>query len=392
MHNNTNYDVIVIGAGIQGAGVAQACAACGYRTLVIERFPDAGMGTSSKSSKLIHGGLRYLESGQFSLVKECLDERKYLLKNAPQLVNLIPFYIPVYKHSQRPAWLIRLGLFIYSLLSFRFFSSINKKDWHKLEGLITRSLSHVFRYYDAQTNDTQLTRAVMRSAKQLGAQVLYNTEFINAEYIDDLHHVHCRSDSTEQSFNSRCIINCSGPWVSETQKKIFPLIDLPDIDLVAGSHIILDHTPHKNAFYIEAHDHRAVFVLPWEHDTTLVGTTERIYRGRPEDLEITEEEIDYLLNTYNEHFSPSSSRNDVQSHFSGLRVLPADNADAFHRSRDSLIVQSPVCPSVITLIGGKLTAYRSSANAILRKVKKILPPEKQGCDTRKIQLPVSDQP
>lgn len=176
------YDVVIIGAGIQGAGVAQAAALCGYKTLVIEKYNQAGMGTSSKSSKLIHGGLRYLESAQFRLVKESLNERRRLLNNAPDLVKLIPFYIPVYQHSSRPAWLIYLGLFIYSLFSHKSFARIRKKDWLTLDGLNTHHLKQVFKYYDAQTDDQLLTQRVIQSASKLGADIIYQTEFISSEY------------------------------------------------------------------------------------------------------------------------------------------------------------------------------------------------------------------
>ncbi len=386
MQSSVDYDIVVIGAGIQGAGVAQATAACGYRTLVIEKYPAAGLGTSSKSSKLIHGGLRYLESGQLSLVKECLDERKNLLTNAPELVKLIPFYIPVYKHSKRSAWLIWLGLFIYSLFSLKGFSRIGKQNWNTLAGLNQNDLQHVFRYYDAQTNDTQLTQAVISSAQKLGAEVLYSTDFIESTPLKNSYRVRCQTGTTTREFSCHCIINCSGPWVEQVQKKISPPIQLPMIELVAGSHIILDTPAQEGAYYLEANDGRAVFVLPWEQGKTLVGTTERIYQGNPEKLRATEEEISYLLATYNNYFSPSANRDQVIHAFAGLRVLPAASSDAFHRSRDSLIIQGKDDPRLITLIGGKLTAYRSSASAILQRVKKVLPPTSPECDTSKIRL------
>jgi len=178
MPEEKNYDIIIIGAGIQGAGVAQAAAAAGYKTLVIEKFSQAGLGTSCKSSKLIHGGLRYLESGQFKLVNECLRERKTLLKNAPHLVKLIPFYIPVYAHSIRPAWLIFTGLCLYSLFSLKPFSIVKKTVWASLDGLNLKNLKIVFKYYDAQTDDKKLTQAVINSAEKLSCEIIYDADFL----------------------------------------------------------------------------------------------------------------------------------------------------------------------------------------------------------------------
>ena len=226
MQQLESYDIIIIGAGIQGAGVAQAAAACGYKTLVIEKNAEAGLATSSKSSKLIHGGLRYLESGQFNLVRECLNERKYLLKNAPHLVKLLAFHIPVYSNSSRPAWLIWLGLFIYSLFSFKLFSHIHKKQWKNLDNINLKNLKHVFKYYDAQTDDKQLTQAVISSAIKLGSRVIYNAEFIKSEAQNDVHLITYEQNSIEFTAKSSFIINCSGPWTRLVQNKITPRTQL----------------------------------------------------------------------------------------------------------------------------------------------------------------------
>lgn len=362
------YDVVIIGAGIQGAGVAQAAALCGYKTLVIEKYNQAGMGTSSKSSKLIHGGLRYLESAQFRLVKESLNERRRLLNNAPDLVKLIPFYIPVYQHSSRPAWLIYLGLFIYSLFSHKSFARIRKKDWLTLDGLNTHHLKQVFKYYDAQTDDQLLTQRVIQSASKLGADIIYQTEFISSEY-DKKHRVSYRSQQQTITIETDYVINCSGPWVHQTQKKIHPELPLPKLDLIAGTHLIINRNLKCGAYYLQACDHRAVFVTPWKDTQTLIGTTERNYTGDPELIEPTTEEIDYLLDTYNRNFSEKISQQDIADIFCGLRVLPATNKDISNTSRDSMIINNARQPGLITLIGGKLTTYRSSAEAVLRHIK-----------------------
>ena len=156
-----HFDVVVIGAGIHGAGVAQAGAANGPSVLVLEQYNEAAKGSSSRSSKLIHGGLRYLETGQIQLVRECLDERATLLRTAPHLVKLEPVHIPVYRETRRRPWKVALGLGIYSIMSRKRFHRIAATDWAGLDGLRTDHLDAVFSYYDAQTDDARLTRAVV---------------------------------------------------------------------------------------------------------------------------------------------------------------------------------------------------------------------------------------
>jgi len=382
------YDIVVIGAGIQGAGVAQAAAACGYKTLVIEKYPQAGLGTSCKSSKLIHGGLRYLESGQFKLVYECLRERKYLLKNAPRLVKLIPFYIPVYANSIRSAWLIWLGLSIYSLFSLKKFSIVNKKDWSSLDGLNLKNLKCIYKYFDAQTDDKELTQAVIMSAEKNGADIFYNTDFKKSYFQKSKHIVTYTQNKKENSTTCRCIVNCTGPWVISTQNKIKPALKTPDIELVAGTHIIVDKPITRGVYYIEAADRRAVFVMPWKEQQTLIGTTERLYSDNPDNITPTESEKLYLLETYNSRFNTQLTTDNIKESFAGLRVLPHNNQSAFNKSRESLIITNEKQPGLITLIGGKLTAYRASSEEVLIKIKEILGPseKKPPCDTRKIKL------
>src|SRR5271169_2468555 len=182
------FDVVIVGGGIHGAGVLQATAAAGHTGLLIEKRALAS-GTSSRSSKLIHGGLRYLESGQFSLVRESLRERAIHLRIAPELVELKAFFIPVYADTQRRPWQLKLGLWIYALLggfdaSTRF-GSVPKSEWAQLDGLDTLNLDAVIRYQDAQTDDAQLTRAVVESARSLGGEVAMPANFLGAELTDD---------------------------------------------------------------------------------------------------------------------------------------------------------------------------------------------------------------
>ncbi len=375
----TDYDVVVIGAGIQGAGIAQAAASCGYRTLLLEKQARAGMGTSCKSSKLIHGGLRYLESAQFALARESLQERRRLLRNAPQLVKLIPFYLPVYKYSTRPPWLIWLGLSIYSLFSRTPFRIIKRQQWGTLDGLQTHNLRQVFQYYDAQTDDQQLTQSVVASAAKLGARVEFEADLLDSNYTHH-HQLHYRKQNQDCHISTHYLINCSGAWAMQTQQKIQPLMPLPQLDLVAGSHIVIRRPLKQGAYYLQASDQRMIFAMPWKQQMTLIGTTERHYTGEIEQLQPEDKEIDYLLENYNRHFTPPADRRDIFESFAGLRVLQDATDSAFNASRDTIIISNRDCPGLITVTGGKLTTYRATAEQVVSSIKL---PEQGKCNSKR---------
>lgn len=326
------------------------------------------MGTSCKSSKLIHGGLRYLENGQFSLVKECLLERKRLLKNAPELVKLIPFYIPVYRNSSRPSWMIWIGLSIYALFSFKPFEIVKKSQWLLLDHIKTKNLKRVFKYYDAQTDDKLLTQSVAKSAQSYGADFIYNADFISSKFECDFHHISYIKNKKTHFIKSQYVINCSGPWVKETQEKIYPTLNIPSVELISGSHIVIDIKTTQGAYYLETKDKRAVFVIPWKEKYTLIGTTETPYTDTANDVYATEKDIDYLIDVYNQNFNFNISTENIIDTFCGLRVLPKGETSISNKSRDSLIVEDELCPGLITLIGGKLTAYRASAELVISKI------------------------
>ena len=375
-----DYDVIVIGAGIQGAGVAQNASAAGYRVLVIEQYAKPAQGTSSRSSKLIHGGLRYLETGQFSLVKECLVERARLLRNAPHLVKLVPFHIPVYEGSHYSSLKIALGLSFYSLISLKPFHKIPKSQWSTLDGIKQQGLKAVYQYYDAQTDDALLTQAVLASAGSMGATVQFNSTFQSVD-LSAQGCVFCyQHNGKDKTVTSHSIVNATGPWVEQNVNKILPNISQltplpqPNIELVQGTHIEIPGKSSKGIYYLEApQDQRAVFVMPWK-DHLLIGTTETPYTGDPAEVSPLESEIDYLLEVYNHYFPYSVRRSDIINSFAGLRVLPKATGSAFSRPRDTLIVGNTTeNAKFLTLYGGKLTAYRSTAEHVMDKLKEVLP-------------------
>lgn len=392
------WDIIVIGAGIHGAGVAQVAAAHGYRVLLLEQCASAACATSSKSSKLIHGGLRYLETGQFALVQECLRERKYLLRNAPHLVKIKPFYLPIYRSTTRRPWKITAGMLLYSWFSGRSYHRVQKKDWTLLDGLNTEDLDAVFCYYDAQTDDARLTRAVLQSAASMGAQIRYDAHVRDAAYKPTGVCVNMRCGDEDSSVEAAMVINASGPWVDELHNRLvasYPDATLsPPVSLVQGAHIILPDTI-AHPYYLEApQDKRAVFVLPWMLDgeqRVMVGTTETAFSGDPATVAPTEHEIDYLLEVYNHYFRRDLQRDEVLASFAGLRVLPAGEDMAFAKSRDTLFVRDDENqPRVVSILGGKLTAYRANAEKLIASLMPVLPEKDAIADTTRLRLPIVD--
>jgi glycerol-3-phosphate dehydrogenase len=390
----TDYDVVIIGGGIHGIGVAQDAVASGYRVLVLEQYPLLAQGTSSKSSKLIHGGLRYLESGQFHLVYECLRERAILLRNAPHLVELVPFHIPVYATTQRRPWKIRLGMIIYSLFSGKRFYHINNKYWNKLDGLITEKLDAVFSYYDAQTDDARLTRSVAASAAELGAELITSATFEQAAVAENRVAVSYSVGGERKTVTASVLVNAAGAWVNSVLQKIVDrsgqqMKPMP-VELVQGAHIVIEGQL-SHPYYLESpQDGRAVFVVPWK-DGIMVGTTEKHFQGDPARVEPTADEIAYLLEIYNHHFNKSLNPGDIQQAFAGLRVLPAGSAKASNKSRDThLLLDDKASPRLVSIFGGKLTSYRSTSEKVLRLVRKSLPKRKPVAITRNLELPVVD--
>ena len=387
-NNNATYDVIVIGGGIQGAGVAQASQAAGYSTLILEKTGWAA-GTSSKSSKLVHGGLRYLQGGELSLVQEGLRERALLLKNAPELVHTNWFYLPIYKHSNYHTWQIHSGLTLYWLLSGcreeSQFEVVPPSQWDNLQGLKTDGLQKVYRYHDAQTDDAKLTAAVIQSAIALGAEACCPANFTHAEQTEDGYCVHYENDGRDETVNCRFLINAAGPWINQLASSISPPPRTIPVDLVQGTHLILDKKISDECYYLESPtDGRAVFVLPW-YDKTLLGTTETLYKGNPEQAEPTEQERQYLLEVLTTHFPDYDGK--VCGEMAGLRVLPSGRQKHYQRSREvRLITDQPKEPHYLGIYGGKLTSYRATAEKAVKVIGSTLGIPENWIDTKALPL------
>ena len=389
-----DYDVVIVGAGIHGIGVAQDAAAAGYSVLVLEQYPQLAQGSSSKSSKLIHGGLRYLESAQFHLVYECLRERAILLRNAPHLVELVPFHIPVYTSTRRRPWKIMLGLIIYSLFSGKRFHRIARNGWQKMDGLVTDNLDAVFSYYDAQTDDARLTRTVAASAQDLGAKLETSAEFEQAKVSGENVTVTYTVEGEQRAVTAGILVNAAGAWVNNVLEKIVDrsghYMKPEPVDLVQGTHIVIEGQL-SHPYYLEApQDGRAVFVVPCK-GKIMVGTTEKHYKGDPGQVAPTPDEIDYLLEIYNHHFAKSLTQKDIAQVFAGIRVLPAGSGKASSKSRDThLLIDNKEKPRLVSIFGGKLTSYRSTSEKVLGLARKSLPMQAPVTSTRRLKLPVVD--
>jgi len=371
--------VVIIGGGIHGAGVLQAAAAAGFRALLIERRGLAS-GTSSRSSKLIHGGLRYLESGQFALVRESLRERAIHLRIAAELVSLQPFFIPVYRDTRRRPWQLKIGLWMYALLggfdAATRFGSVPRADWSSLDGLKTEDLDAVVRYHDAQTNDALLTRAVVQSALELGGELAMPATFTQATLRDSGVTVSYSAGESSLECGARVLINAAGPWAPQVARAVQPAIPVPDVDLVQGTHIVIPFALTAGIYYVESPtDGRAVFVMPWA-GATLIGTTETPYHGDPDHVRPLPQEEEYLLAVVRHYFPALSglTRGDISERFAGLRVLPAATQAAFDRSRETIFtLDRDARPRVLGIYGGKLTGWRAAAAHVMERIGPSLP-------------------
>ena len=387
-----DVDVAVIGAGIHGAGLAQAAAAAGHSVLLLEQTAIAA-GSSSRSSKLIHGGLRYLETGQLHLVRESLHERATLLRLAPELVRLQRFYVPVYQHTRRRPWELRLGLSLYALLAGlgrgARFGSVPPRLWATLDGLDTAGLQAVFCYHDAQTDDQALTGAVVRSAQALGARFICPAQFTGAALFEDGADVRFSIAAREQQCRARVLINAAGPWADTLAHGITPAIPVPSLERVQGAHIVLPGALERGIYYVESpRDGRALFVMPWRSQL-MIGTTETRFRGDPADVAPSHAEIHYLLGVLKHYFPRyrAASPDDIASSFAGLRVLPGGAGHAFHRSRETLLVPDRARrPRVLSIYGGKLTTYRAVSQRALQRLAASLPRRRALAATDRLPL------
>lgn len=384
---NSEFDVIVIGAGINGAGIARDAAMRGLKVLLIDKS-DIASGTSSASTRLIHGGLRYLEHFEFGLVRESLRERETLLRIAPHLVRPLPIEIPIYKQSQRGGMTIRAGMIVYDLLSFtkslpRHRMLSRRETLEQLPGLNPDGLLGSALYFDAQVEFAErLVLENVLSASERGAEVCTYAPVTNLTG-SGIEFVY---EGKKQVARARVIVNASGPWVD------YLLDESPKlIGGTKGSHIVVAPFAGAptHAIYLEAEsDKRPFFIIPW-NENYLIGTTDVRFEDDPDQVRIESWEIDYLLNETNRAFPNARlTREHVLYTYSGVRPLPATGEkDEQSITRRHFIREHPLLSNLLSIVGGKLTTYRSLAeecvDLIFRKLGRPSPP----CATAKEVLP-----
>lgn len=368
----SRYDVVIIGAGINGAGIARDAAMRGLKVLLIEKG-EIGAGTTSASTRLIHGGLRYLEHFEFGLVYESLRERETLLRIAPDLVRPLAMAIPIYKQSRRGWLTIRAGMILYDLLSWA--KSLPRhqmlsrtetlKRWPGLnpEGLVGSAL-----YYDAQVEfPERLVFANVQSAREFGAEVLTHTSVTSL--------TGSGVAFGGQFIEADVVINAAGPWIDLVLEQA-PVKSPKLIGGTKGSHIILPMFPSApaNAIYLEARsDRRPIFIIPW-NKLYLIGTTDVRFEGDPDEVRCEDWEIDYLLSESNLALPRAHlTRDSILQTYSGVRPLPYQSSTRRH-----FIREHPQLPNLLSIVGGKLTTYRSLSeecvDLIFRKLGRDSPP------------------
>ena len=378
------FDLFIIGGGINGAGIARDAAGRGLSVCLADKG-EIGGATSSWSTKLIHGGLRYLENYEFKLVRESLMEREIVHKIAKSISKPIPFIIP-YVDKIRPAWLIKIGLFLYDNLGGKSIIPKSKSlDLRKeLPNVLQAKYKTGFQYFDIQIDDKKLTKLNVKDAKRNKAKILEYNKVKKAEIIDDRWIIHLQNG---KKIESKVLINASGPWINDTLSKNIKIKAKKKIRLVKGSHIITKKLYKEDvAFTFQNKDKRIIFVIPYKKKFSLIGTTE-VEVNSPENKGISKSEIKYLINSVNEYLKKEISAKDIVDTYSGIRPLIEDFNTATKVTRDyvfdlNIIKNLPL----LNIYGGKLTTYRKLSEKVLLDLKKYLPNTKKGPWTDKKKL------
>jgi glycerol-3-phosphate dehydrogenase len=384
------FDLAIVGGGITGAGVALDAATRGWRVALVDKS-DFASGTSSVSSKLIHGGLRYLERADFHLVAEALHERGRLLANAPHLVQPLPFVLPFYKKARVARWQWRLALTLYDLLAghanLRRSRPLSEATVRRASpGLHATGRCGAALYYDAQMDDARLCLAVIHTAVRHGAACANYVEAVGFECDGGrISAVHARDVFTQRELRiaARVVLNAAGPWVDEVRRRA-GAVSGPRLQPTKGIHLLVAPRPEPFAFLLlHPRDGRVFFVLPW-YGKTLLGTTDTFPDAGPDALTVRPDEVAYLLEGYNHHFTPALHPEDVLGSFAGLRPLLAGQAGTpSSRSREYEIATDE--GGLISVAGGKYTTYRQMAEEITDLVGRRLGLADH-CRTRRLRL------
>jgi glycerol-3-phosphate dehydrogenase len=378
MSDEQFFDIFIVGGGINGCGIARDAVGRGYSVCLAE-MKDLAAGTSSASTKLIHGGLRYLEHYEFRLVREALMEREVLWSMAPHIIWPMRFILPLHK-DMRPGWLIRLGLFLYDHIGGR-------KDLPATRVLdlerdpagepLKPSFRKAFEYSDGWVNDARLVVLNARDAADRGATIKTRTRVLTADRKDGLWVITVENvDSGErQLVHAKLLVNAAGPWVDHLLGTVAGS-NAKNVRLVQGSHIVVRRKfVDPRAYFFQNNDGRIFFAIPYEQDFTLIGTTDQDYQGDPGRVEISAQEIDYLCAGASAYFREPIGRDDIVWTYSGVRPLYDDGASmAQEATRDYVLKASgqPGEPQLLNVFGGKITTYRRLAESMLEKIEEIL--------------------
>ena len=379
------FDIFIIGGGINGAGIARDASGRGLKVYLAEKG-KVGSATSSWSSKLIHGGLRYLENYEFKLVAESLREREVITQIAPSITKPLPFVIPHTK-KLRSKLLIRLGLFLYDNLGGK--TKIPKSSKvifaKQYQNILQSKFTEGFRYYDVQVDDKKLVEMNIDDAKKMGAIIAEDTKVINANRIDNYWEITLNNN---EKIKSKILINAAGPWINEIVNNVLKINAKKSIRLVRGSHIITKKLyENEVAFTLQNEDNRVVFVIPYKGKYSLIGTTE-VDVDTPDNPSISNEEKNYLINTINNHFIKQISQEDIVETYSGIRPLIEDFKDATKVTRDYIfdLNEDESKAPLLNIYGGKLTTYRKLAENVLLALNKYIPVNKKNSWTAKQKL------
>jgi glycerol-3-phosphate dehydrogenase len=378
--NEPTWDLLVVGGGINGTGIAADAAGRGLSVLLCEKG-DLASATSSASSKLVHGGLRYLEYFEFGLVRKALAEREVLLAKAPHLIHPLRFILP-HMNMVRPAWMIQIGLFLYDHLAHhpRLPNShgINLRE-DPAGASLDKALSKGFAYSDCWVDDARLVVCNAMAAAANGADIRTRTELVKARRSDGLWRAwfHDHTNNAEFTVRARALVNAAGPWVESLLHGPLALRDTEGVRLVKGSHIVVPRIyVGRHAYILQHTDRRVVFVMPFEGDFSLIGTTDVVLSGTPEDAAVEAEEIAYLCQVVNSYFKTPIRPYDVVWSYTGVRPLFDDEAeDPSAVTRDYVLdldVRESEVP-LLSVFGGKITTYRQLAEEALAELESYFP-------------------
>ena len=366
-----SYDLLVVGGGINGVGIARDAAGRGLKVLLCEQ-DDLAAHTSSASTKLIHGGLRYLEEFRFSLVRKALQEREVLLGAAPHIMRPLRFIMPHAAHL-RPAWMIRAGLFLYDHLAARArlagSASVDLRT-HIAGEPLKEGYRRGFVYSDAQTDDARLVVLNALDAQARGATILTRTRCERLTPRGAGWNATLRCGREPRVINARAAVNATGPWVSRFVAEATPVRAAHQVRLVKGSHIVVPRLfAHRFAYIFQNEDRRIVFAIPYEHDFTLLGTTDLDYRADPAAVAIDAGEVSYLCTLANRYFRQQIAPANVVWSYSGVRPLLGDEStDPTRVTRDYALELDQQPAPLLSVFGGKITTYRRLAEDAVNRL------------------------